>query len=144
MTYTLRKYPDPVLLSPAEPADLFQDAAHIIAVEKAAEKGFGWGNLLGLAAPQMGIPKRFFLALGEMYINPEITEYSDEIYVAEEGCYSLEEGRFDHKVTRSKWIIMSWTDKKGKHHTKRFEDNQAQVMQHEYDHLLGKLCSGQK
>ena len=136
---TAVKYPDPILLSPATDYNFGTDKELLKELVAAAREGFGWGNLVGLAAPQIGITKRFFLAQEKMYINPTITKYSGDTYTVNEGCYSLEEGK-QYEVTRHTWIMLEWQDRGGKKHHKMFKGFVAQVMQHEYDHLLGKLC----
>ena len=138
---TALKYPDPLLLSPAKDFDFETDKPLLKELEAAAKEGFGWGKLVGLAAPQIGIPKRFFLALEKMYINPTITEFSKLTYKTSEGCYSLQEYK-NYPVTRHEWIMLTWQDRGGNVRTKRFNGMRAQVIQHEHDHLLGKLCSG--
>ncbi len=136
----LLKYPDKVLLTPAEDFIFTTDRPLLKEFEEAIRKGFGWGELLGMAAPQLNIPKRFFVALRKLYINPTITQRSKETYEAKEGCYSLEKGKYDYKVERNAWIILKWQDRGGNWHEKKFDGFRAQVLQHEYDHLMGKLC----
>lgn len=136
----LLKYPDPILLTPSADFDFLADKQLLKDFEKCAREGFGWGQILGLAAPQIGITKRFFLALEKLYINPEITERSKETYTAKEGCYSLERNKFDYEVKRHDWVIMKWQDRGQNWHEKKFEGFPAQVLQHEHDHILGKLC----
>ncbi len=133
------KYPDPILLREAEDFAFETDRPLLKELVAAAREGFGWGNLVGLAAPQIGISKRFFLALGKMYINPTITERSDATFNATEGCYSCEEGK-SYNISRNVWIRLMWQDRGGNWHKKRFDGFAAEVIQHEHDHLMGKLC----
>jgi len=107
---------------------------------KEEKKDIKWGSVVGLAAPQIGINKKVFMALDKYYLNAKITWFSPEKEIYEEGCYSLKENKFDYKVNRSKNIKMEWQDYKGKQREGFFMGFQAQVLQHEYDHLLGKLC----
>src|SRR5262249_515929 len=103
-----------------------------------------WGEPVGLAAPQVGRNIRVFIALNEVYINPELTPVEESaITVHSEGCYSLEKDRFDYQVPRYNEIILRWQNKKGKCRKERVKGFRAQVIQHEYDHLEGRLCSGQ-
>lgn len=133
------KYPNIILLSKS--ADVSIKEGQEIAKQLNAEiKKLTWGQVVGLAAPQIGINKNVFSALGKIYMNPKITYYSDEKETKEEGCYSLKENKFDYKVERSKVIKIEWQDFKGKPRQKTCQDFEAQVLQHEYDHLLGKLC----
>lgn len=139
---TAVKYPDPILLKAAEDFVFETDRPLLKELTAAAKEGFGWGNLVGLAAPQIGISKRFFIALEKMYINPTITQYSEETFNATEGCYSCEEGK-SYNLPRSVWIVLEWQDRGGNWHEKRFTGFAAEVIQHEYDHLIGKLCCQQ-
>ncbi len=137
---TAVKYPDPILLKKAEDFVFETDKELLKELVSAAREGFGWGNLVGLAAPQIGISKRFFLALEKMYINPTIVERSEEVFVGVEGCYSCEENK-NYNVTRNVWIVLEWQDRGKNWHKKKFTGFAAEVIQHEYDHLIGKLCS---
>lgn len=100
-----------------------------------------WGTCVGLAAPQIGFNKNVFIALDRLYINPEVEWYSTDIKDFMEGCYSLDEGG-SYKVTRPQKVRMNWINKKGKKCQQTFVGFEAEVVQHEYDHLLGKLCCG--
>ncbi len=137
-----RVYPDPILLSPSEDFNFDTDRPLLKELEAAAKEGFGWGNLVGLAAPQIGIAKRFFIALEKLYINPTITERSEDVFVGTEGCYSCEKGK-SYNVTRNVRVKLKWQDRGQNWHEKWFDGFRSEVIQHEYDHLMGKLCSGQ-
>jgi peptide deformylase len=102
-----------------------------------------WGKPVGLAAPQVGRNVRVFIALNQVYINPELTPIEESgSTVHEEGCYSLEKDRYDYKVERYNEILVKWQNRKGKWRTERVKGLRAQVIQHEFDHLEGRLCSG--
>ncbi len=138
------KYPDEVLLRPSENV-LLAEAFEIDKWLRDTLKDLDWGDVVGLAAPQIGINKNVFLARdGELvlktYVNPVITYYSDKKSLKKEGCYSLETNKFDYPVWRAKYIKMRWCDLEGNTYYEKFEGFEAQVLQHEYDHLLGKLC----
>lgn len=137
------KYPDPILLQKSSAAEINKELRRFIDdMYYFMRTELKWGNPVGLAAPQVGRNIRVFIALGNTYINPELTPVEaagKETH--EEGCYSLEDNKFDYKVERYKEIILRWQDKKGKWHKQRFKDFPAQVIQHEYDHLEGRLCS---
>lgn len=100
-----------------------------------------WGKAVGLAAPQIGINKRIFIALGDVYINPDIiwTTKAPKI-TSKEGCYSLRDNEFYNK-SRIQSIEVKYQDINGDFHTKRFNGHNACVIQHEMDHLMGKLCN---
>lgn len=106
---------------------------------------------VGLAAPQVGMSLRLFvidlsplsdddpkyLNYKRVFINPEITEFSDETCTMEEGCLSVPD--IHENVTRSYKITIKFQDENLVEHTEVFEDYEARVIQHEYDHLEGKI-----
>lgn len=133
------KYPDPILLKRAEEVDL--DEARQIMIQISYEiLAQYWGKVAGLAAPQIGISKRVFQAQGKWYINPEIIKIGQVSPGYQEGCYSLEENKFDYSTKRASWLILRWTTELGHKKEQRFQGLAAQVIQHEYDHLEGRLC----
>jgi len=96
---------------------------------------------VGIAAPQVGIHKRFFLAVlderkVELFINPIILNQSEEMIEDEEGCLSV----LDQygTVPRHKSITVKYFNGK-EVKTETFEDLNARIIQHEYDHLDGIL-----
>ena len=102
-------------------------------------------NGLGLAANQVGVLKRVFVANlshvkeGEKpfaIINPVLVDKAGEI-IGEEGCLSIP-GIFED-VVRSKRITFKGLDMDGKEIEIKAEDLLARVMQHELDHLNGIL-----
>ena len=97
-------------------------------------------NGAGLAAPQVGINKRIFVADGgEGYIemiNPRITKKSGED-IDLEGCLSVPDRQ--GYVRRALKITIEAQDRFGEHFTMETEGWQARIFQHEYDHLDGRL-----
>lgn len=95
---------------------------------------------VGLAAPQVGISSRFFVARikGEIraFINPEIIELSEEKVSDYEGCLSVE--NCSGLVSRSMSITLKYFDGK-KFHKEIFLGYSARIIQHEMDHLDGIL-----
>ncbi len=102
---------------------------------------------VGIAAPQIGIMKRFFIAMphveaedeetrNKIYymINPEIT-YKEGTQKSTEGCLSVP-GMMG-LVDRPQKIRIKAQDLDGKEHEYEFEDFEATVFCHEYDHLEG-------
>ena len=69
--------------------------------------------------------------------NPSITQYSDETVVMEEGCLSLPEQYAD--VERPKEIMLEYMDENEKIIKKQIDGYEARILQHEIDHLSGKL-----
>lgn len=140
----LIKYPDPILLTKSEDVELTKDVMRFIIDMKWFYKTeLKWGNPVGLAAPQVGKNWNIFIAPGEVYINPKIISLKDDWVTREEGCYSLEHGKFDYHVRRAYTVELEWTDTKGRKRRGKFNDFPAQVIQHEFDHLQGKLCCGE-
>ena len=107
---------------------------------------------IGLAAPQVGKSIRVvvidldvlsedmpeYKGFRHVYINPHILEYDDsETDSLEEGCLSLP--AIHEKVTRPKRIRVQWLDEKFDQHEEWVEGYLARVMQHEFDHLEGKV-----
>ena len=140
----LVKYPDPILFRKSLPVEITKEVRDFIdEMVEFIKNELTWGRPVGLAAPQVGRNIRVFIALGEVYINPELTPIEEAgVTVHEEGCYSLEPDRFDYKVTRYNEIGLKWQNKKGKWRQERIKGFRAQVIQHEYDHIEGRLCSG--
>jgi len=73
----------------------------------------------------------------KVWVNPEVIWKSDEMATWEEGCLSVPETYAD--VTRPAAVRLRWLDMDGKQHEQDFVDFQAVALQHEFDHLLGKL-----
>jgi peptide deformylase len=102
---------------------------------------------IGLAAPQVGVLERLIVldcVKGEnetprpmVMINPEVVAMSDETNVYEEGCLSIPDQYVD--VTRPAEVDVRWIDRDGKEHTETFSKLWATCVQHEIDHLDGKL-----
>ncbi|MGK2848868.1 MAG: peptide deformylase [Minisyncoccota bacterium] len=98
-------------------------------------------NGVGLAAPQINQSLRLAVAEveGEVFyfINPEITSYSQEKIVFEEGCLSLP-GQF-FPIIRSEEVTVRYQNEKGLPKKLRATGLLAVVIQHEIDHLEGIL-----
>ena len=108
---------------------------------------------IGLAAPQIGLPIRLvvvdldvlaedfpeFKDFRRVYINAHILETSDEKEAMEEGCLSLP--GVHEKVTRPSRIHVQYLDENFQEHDEWVEGYLARVMQHEFDHLEGKVFS---
>ncbi len=98
---------------------------------------------VGLAAPQVGKSIRFILAedtrTGEIrdFVNPQITQMSQECDVGAEGCLSFPGLVGD--VVRAKGIRVHYQDKEFNDHEEEFTGFYARVLQHEIDHLNGVL-----
>jgi peptide deformylase len=103
--------------------------------------------MVGLAAPQVGVPKRVIIVdigvdssrqnLGKLhaYINPVILWKSDETEEGREGCYST--GHLHAIVPRAVKVRISAYDRLGQKVVEEHEGFSARIFQHEVDHLEG-------
>ena len=99
-------------------------------------------NGVGLAAPQIAVSKRIFVADDgesgfEAYINPEWQPDGDEMATDSEGCLSVP-GLFG-EVTRYARVIVRYQDIHGKKKVKKASGLLARCIQHETDLLNGIL-----
>ena len=107
---------------------------------------------VGLAGPQIGKAIRVavidldvlkddmpeYKDFRHAYINPHIIEFDDEqTETMEEGCLSLP--AIHEKVTRPTRIRVQWLDEDLQPHDEWVDGYLARVMQHEFDHLDGKM-----
>ena len=161
---TIRIYPDPVLRKPAAPVPAVNDEVRAVArrmLEVMREE-----HGIGLAAPQVGVSWRMFIAdvppreahnpddpedtpdkspyptttQGPVvYINPRITHLTPPpaVVPGEEGCLSLPEIR--GTVLRPPTVTISYTTIEGEAKTETATGLLARCWQHETDHLDGVL-----
>jgi peptide deformylase len=106
---------------------------------------------VGLAAPQVGLAIRMFVidatgaaedypecaGLKRTMINPVIVERSEETTSGDEGCLSIP-GIYE-AVKRSEWVVVKYQDEHFEEHTEKLTGWAARIVQHEYDHLDGKI-----
>jgi peptide deformylase len=100
------------------------------------------GKGVGLAAPQVGRPERFFVTKVDrdkprVFINPVITRTSEGLCVYEEGCLSIPGLYAD--VKRPEAVTIQAFNERGRPFTLDAEGFLARVVQHELDHLEGTL-----
>jgi len=99
---------------------------------------------VGIAAPQVGISWRLFVASARDYlpstvfINPEVELIGDATVLGEEGCLSIPGWR-SSKVPRHEKVRVSYRDMDGVARTEGYEGIAARIIQHELDHLNGRL-----
>ena len=140
MDYKIIKYPDPILrqdcqkiTAPTNP----EIQQLILDMTKTLRANEG----IGLAAPQVG--KSLQLCVIEIdhelfvLINPSIKKLSGEKIIADEGCLSFP-GKY-LPVERSEKIKVSAVDTNGKKQIIRARGLLSRAIQHEVDHLKGKL-----
>ena len=106
-------------------------------------------NGVGLAAPQVGQSLRVFVidtspmeeqeegGLKKAFVNPTMLDELGEEWAFEEGCLSIPGIRAD--VNRKPEIRIKYFDENWQEHEETFEGMKARVIQHEYDHIEGKL-----
>ncbi|SUZ83720.1 uncharacterized protein METZ01_LOCUS36574 [marine metagenome] len=104
---------------------------------------------IGLAAPQIGISLRIFVIDGasldekdledfkRVFINPQIITVTGNFWEFKEGCLSIP--NINEFVSRREEITISYYDENWKFYTDRFDGMKSRIIQHEYDHIEGKL-----
>jgi peptide deformylase len=96
----------------------------------------------GIAAPQLGIMKRmFYLNLDRPYIilNPELKDLSDEKFELWDDCMSFP--NLLVKVKRHESLTLHYRDENWQPQSWLVSDAISELIQHEYDHLDGVLCT---
>jgi len=142
-------YGDPILRKKAEIIDKDTEGLKEI-IENMWETMY-YADGVGLAAPQAGLSIRMFVIdatsgaeeepeladFKKVFINPEIIEIKGESWVMNEGCLSLPEIRED--VSRPDEVRIKYLDENFVEHDETYSGFAGRVIQHEYDHLEGKL-----
>lgn len=138
-------HPDPRLKKVATPVADVTDDIRVLAKDMLETMYDAPG--IGLAAPQVGVLQRVLVmdCVKEedapprpmVLINPEVTWASDELSTYEEGCLSIPEQYAD--VDRPAEVDVRWTALDGSDASERFDGLWATCVQHEIDHLDGKL-----
>ena len=141
---TIRKIiylPDPCLRKVAKPVETFDEKLHILIDDMFETMYHARG--VGLAAPQIGVSLRLSVidVKGDkkeqlVIINPEIVSATGEKKY-EEGCLSVP-GAYD-TVTRADKVVVKALDRFGKPFEIEAEGLLSECLQHEIDHLNGKL-----
>jgi peptide deformylase len=147
MIYPIVMYGDPVLRQKAkdiEPGtDLKQLIADMVDTMHAASG-------IGLAAPQIGKAIRLFVVDGsgledepemenfrKAFINPLILDEAGTPWEFEEGCLSIPNIR--EKISRKEKLKIRYYDEDWNVHEESYNGMKARIIQHEYDHIEGKL-----
>ncbi|MCK0169368.1 peptide deformylase [Jannaschia sp. S6380] len=138
-------HPDPRLKQVARPVADLSDELRRLADDMLATMYDAPG--IGLAAPQVGVDARLVVVdcvkeEGEsprplVMFNPEILASSAETNTYEEGCLSIPDQYAE--VTRPAEVEARWIDETGAERTEAFDGLWATCIQHEIDHLEGKL-----
>jgi peptide deformylase len=136
--------PDPKLRQISAPVERVDDELRKLADDMLEAMYEAPG--LGLAAVQVGILKRLIVLDTAkdgappkplVMINPEILKLGSEMREYEEGCLSIPDVRVD--IERPREIVVGYIDKNGKPQELKAEGLLATAIQHEVDHLNGKL-----
>ena len=136
--------PNPVLRKVADPVETVTDETRQLLDDMAQTMYEAPG--IGLAGPQIGELKRLIVMdcsrddeVSELWqmVNPEITQFSEESALLEEGCLSIP--GHNAEVTRPIWVELRFLDTKGKEQQIKAEGLLAACIQHEIDHLNGVL-----
>lgn len=145
MLLDIRRFPDPVLRQKARPVGDFDDRLRALVRDMFETMYHNQG--VGLAAPQVGESLRLCVIDPQAgdeaappaplaIINPEFVERDGEVR-CEEGCLSLP-GQYA-EVLRSERVVLSYRDEQGQQLQAEFDGFAAIVVQHEIDHLDGKV-----
>ena len=137
-------FPDPKLRRKADSIDEVTESIRNLASDMLQTMYDAPG--IGLAGPQVGAMKRLFVMdcspkdeepEPRVLLNPEVVWTSDETEKAEEGCLSFPNQFAD--VVRPTRVIAKFVDLDGNVHEEEFDGISARCVQHEIDHLNGRL-----
>ena len=135
------RYPDPRLYRKAVPVGAVDESVRTLVREMAETMYAAPG--IGLAAPQVDVPKRVVVIDASetrnqllVLINPEIVS-CEGVQYCEEGCLSVP-GIYE-PVERAERVTVRALDLEGKPFTRTAEELLAVCIQHELDHLEGKV-----
>ncbi len=136
-------HPDPRLKKVCAPVADLSDDLRLLAADMLTTMYDAPG--IGLAAPQVGVLERLIVMdcikdgppEPMAMFNPEVLGASDDVNVYEEGCLSIPDQFAD--VTRPAAVRVGWIDVDGNPQERDFDGLWATCVQHEIDHLNGKL-----
>jgi len=147
MIYPIVMYGDAVLRKRATDLEKGSDLTQLVAdmYETMYE-----ANGIGLAAPQIGKSIRLFIVDGttlddeptlkdfkKVFVNPQVVDEYGEEWAFEEGCLSIPNIR--EEVWRKETVRIKYFDEKWNAFEEEFDGMKARIIQHEYDHIEGKL-----
>jgi peptide deformylase len=138
-------HPDPRLKAKADPIGSVDKELRALADDMLETMYDAPG--IGLAAPQVGVLQRMLVMdcvkdedaapRPMVLINPQVIETSEETNVYDEGCLSIPDQYAE--VERPAVVKVRWMDLDGKEVQEEFDGLWATCVQHEIDHLNGKL-----
>jgi peptide deformylase len=152
MIYPIVVYGDPVLKRRA--AEIEKDTLDVPQLIEDMFETMYAANGVGLAAPQIGKSIRLFVVDGtpleedeeededlsdfkKVFINPVILKEEGDEWAFEEGCLSIPTIREDvyrKETIRIRYVDENWVEKE-----EEYSGLKARIIQHEYDHIEGKL-----
>jgi peptide deformylase len=145
MIRSIVMHPDPRLKKPCAPVVAVTDEVRALGRDMLETMYNAPG--IGLAAPQVGVMQRVIvmdcvkdpelIARPMVLLNPEVIWSSEEVNTYDEGCLSIPDQYAD--VTRPKIVTVRWMDLEGAQHEETFDGLWSTCVQHEIDHLNGKL-----
>lgn len=137
-------HPDPRLKKVCDAVGAIDDEVRTLAGDMLETMYHAPG--VGLAAPQLAVLRRLFVMdcaakdappAPMVLINPEILALGQELIEAEEGCLSVPD--FYENVTRPGAVTIRWLGLDGGEKSGSFEGLAAKCIQHEIDHLNGRM-----
>lgn len=149
-------YGDPVLRKVAQPIE--KDSLDLNKLVEDMYQTMYDAAGVGLAAPQIGLSIRLFVVDGaplneedpnhedfdpslvgfrKVFINPQIMAEEGDEWAYEEGCLSIPGIRGD--VYRPETVKIKYLDLDWNEHVETYSDMASRIIQHEYDHLEGKM-----
>jgi peptide deformylase len=138
---TILEFPDPRLRTKATPVDVVDESLRALVADMFETMYAAPG--IGLAATQVNVHKRLLVAdvssdqsEPHAFINPQILE-KDGVIVSDEGCLSVP-GYYE-EVERAEHIRLRYLDQNGEPQEMEADGLLAVCIQHEIDHLDGKL-----
>jgi len=148
MVYPIVVYGDPVLRKRAE--DIPHNGLDVAALAADMFETMYAAHGIGLAAPQIGKSVRLFIVDGttleeepdlkdfkKVFINPVMLEEFSDPWEFEEGCLSIPNIR--EKISRKAKLKIRYFDENWMLQEEEMDGMKARIVQHEYDHLEGKL-----
>jgi peptide deformylase len=129
---------DPVLHSELPLVTTWVADMHNVMEQIRAKYHFG----RAIAAPQLGVMKRLiYMNIDRpiVFINPEITEVSDELFELWDDCMSFP--NLLVKVKRHQRVTINYLDEHWQPQQWAMQSDLSELLQHEYDHLNGVLCT---
>ena len=140
----IAKQPDIFLREPTSEVKFPLSAEDQVIIDQMIDTMYR-NNGIGLAANQVGYARRIFVMdtsndrdSSKIFINPTIERKAKNKITAEEGCLSCPNQFAD--VRRPEYVGLTWICRHGKKQYKTFYHLPARVVQHEIDHLEGRLC----